>query len=578
MPTLNPDLVPCINPGSLFSRFTTDPSINIRWFVPVDPVTNTVLNRPIGDIALRQLILAKTIDALNLRLGHQALFPFLVTAQVNSGTQNVDIPPSWMWDMQASLPQKWERVRLARVKRLSGANVDSENEEHTGIIRLVFTAEEQGSTTEVALFQADFRIDSPLTYQIIRIITPSPGDEPLVIPPGETETVGGFITFRTLDSSDAGVQAFYSVVAPPADPTAVDSNGFFLDPLVIDVNDSVPGGSGVTGDFDFTAVSHGTGLLTLSAWNPIPSVDSTISTWLNTFRYPFDSGASLQASNAVGVVIPSGLFKEFNIVAPAGDEPDGDLSGEFFPVYINRIERLDPTSDTLKFFFSTFNVEVPSIVPVEFASLTLERTATEGSVVVIVPEKDLFQVQEGPEWMQGFGKGHVSLSNLWGSTSTTVDDFFDSFQTIIDATPQAVFTKEATRISSFGISRVPKYTPTTGQSQALKGTRNGISVPGLTNRYVVELDQGLGDQVDFATSTELPEDRRENPDIERFGFTGALTHRTVFMIMNTDGDEHDYETDVLPRLRILFGRDPDFGDFWWDGTVLKFFNGDTWIG
>ena len=138
MPTIDPSLVPCVSPGSLFSRFTDDPTINIRWFVPVDPVTNTVMNRPIADVALRQLILAKTVDALNLRLGHQALYPFLVQAQVNNGTQNVDVPPSWMWDMQASLPQKWENLRLARVKRLSGVNIDSNNNEYTGYFCRLF--------------------------------------------------------------------------------------------------------------------------------------------------------------------------------------------------------------------------------------------------------------------------------------------------------------------------------------------------------------------------------------------------------------------------------------------------------
>jgi hypothetical protein len=483
-----------------------------------------------------------------------------------------------MWDMQVSLPKKWENLRLARLKRLSGTNVNTDNNEYTGFIRLIFTANEVGSAQEIAIFKADFHIDSDLTYQIVRVAVPLPGEEPQVLPESESETVGGFITFRTLDVTDAGVQAFYSVVSPPDDPTNVDSNGFFINPVVIDINDSLPGGSDVTGDFSFAAVSHGTGLLTLSAYNPIPSVDSTIATWLATFNYPYESTATLQSSSATGVIIPVGLFKEFSLTVPTGDEPTNDISGTFYPVWVNRIVRKDPTSDTLEFIYATFNVETASLVPVEFASLTLTRTLAAGTRVDITPLDGLYPSKTGdPLWQQGFGKGHVALSDLWGSTGGTIDDFFDRFLTIIDDPAQAIFTKESTLLSSFGLTRSSEYVPTAGQAKALRGTRDGVTDPSATNRYVVEADQGVGDQVDFALNTMLPEDRRENPDIERFGFTGSLVHQTVKMVMNTDGANHDYPNDVLPRLRILFGRDPIFGDFWWDGTTLKFFNGDTWV-
>jgi hypothetical protein len=578
MPTIDPSLVPCINPGSLFSRFTVDPTINIRWFVPVDPVTHSVLNRPIADVALRQLILAKTVDALNLRLGHQALFPFLTVAQVNNGTQNVDVPPSWMWDMQVSMPQKWQRVRLARVKRLSGNNVDSNNTEYTGMMRLVFTAEEQGSTTEVSLFQADYHIDSLLTYQIVRVMIPSAGSEPTVLPAAESETVGGFITFRTLDATDAGVQAFYEVVGPALDPTNVDSNGFYVNPVVVEVNDSVAGGSGVSGDFDFAPVAHGTGLLTLSATNPIPSIDSTVSTWISTFNYPFDENASLQSTGATSVVIPVGLFKEVNLVAPAGDEPTSDVSGTNYPVWINRIVRDDPSAQSLKVYFATLNIETDSLVPVEFAILDLDRSDTANAVLPILPLEHLWPTQaDNVDFHQGFGRGHVKLSDLWGAASSTVEDFFDSFIPIINEPPQATFTKESTRMSSFGLSRVPKFTPTAGQSGALQGSRGNIQPPNSENRYVVEEDQGLGHQVDFNTHPDLDDDKRSNADIERYGYAGALAHKIVHLVVKTDGGEHDYTDDIEPRLEILFGRKPIFGDFWWDGTTLKFFNGNVWI-
>lgn len=578
MPTIDPSLVPSVTPGSLFSRFTEDPTINIRWFVPVDPVTNTVLNRPIADVALRQLILAKTVDALNLRLGHQALFPFLNQALLSNGTQSVDIPPSWIWDMQVSLPKKWENLRLAYLKRLSGVNADSSSSGYTGLIQLIFTANEQGQTQEVAIFKVNFQIDSDLTYQVVRAVVPTTGDAPSVLSPSESETVGGFFTFRTLDTTDVGVQSFYSVVEPASDPTNIDSSGLYVNPITVEVNDSVAGGSGITGDFSLVAVSHGTGLLTLSSYNSIPSSDSTIATWVATFNYPFESEATLQSTGSSGVIIPTGLFKEFSLVAPAGDEPTDDISGDYYPVWINRIVRQDTSADELQFIFATFNVESPSLVPVEFASLNLTRDMLAGRRVPIVPLDGLFPTQSGNVlWQQGFGEGHVALSDLWGATGTTISDFFDRFLTIIDEPAQATFTKEATLLSSFGLSRLPDTIPTSGQSLALRGSRDGVTDPSAANRFVVEGDQGLGDQVDFATHTSLPEDRRENADIERFGFTGALAHRIVKMVVNTDGTSHDYANDVLPRLRILLGRDPAMGDFWWDGTTLKFYNGDTWV-
>lgn len=577
MPTISDNLVPCINPGSLFNSLTTDDSINVRWLVATDPLYFEVLNRPIADLALRQLILAKTLDTLNLRLGHQALFPFLNQPQVNSGTQNVDVPLNWIWDMQLSLPRKWESVKLARVKRLSGSNpTDSTSGDYTGLLRLVFVAQTEGTTTEVAVAQADYTINSDLTYQNVRVTIPTTADESNPVPSGETETIDGFITFRTMDTLDAGVQTFLAVVAPPTDMTT-DSGGLFASPRVVEINDSLPGGSGVTGDFSLLAVSHGTGLLTLSAYNPIPPINSDVTTWINTFNYPFTPSASLQSANVTSVTIPTGLFKEFEITAPSGDEPTGDVSGTFYPVYISRIERLDAGADNLRFFFSTYNIETASIVPVEFASLDLARDGAADTVVSIVENTDLWVNQTGTDWFQGFGKGHVVLSDLWGSTGETITNFFDSFIPIIDSPAEAVFAKEATRISSYGISRVPEYAPTAGQAAAARGSRAGVSDPNSTNRFVVEADQGLGDQVDFGTSTELDADQREHADIERFGRTGALTHRVVYLVVNASGTI-DYDNDLLPRLRILFGRDPAFGDFWWDGTRLKFYNGDTWVG
>ena len=60
------------------------------------------------------------------------------------------------------------------------------------------------------------------------------------------------------------------------------------------------------------------------------------------------------------------------------------------------------------------------------------------------------------------------------------------------------------------------------------------------------------------------------------GYTGGLAHKIIILIYDSAGTHHNYEQHILPRLRCLLGRDPAFGDFLWDGTYLKVFNGDTW--
>jgi hypothetical protein len=137
MAVFNANLIPTIAPGTLFSRLTTDTSISIRWLTALDPVYFDVLNRPTGDLALRQLILAKTLDTINLRLGHQALFPYVVQPQIVNGTTIGDVPLGWIWDMNVSMPKKWEDVRLAKIKRVSGQNVSGSAAAYDGS-RLTF--------------------------------------------------------------------------------------------------------------------------------------------------------------------------------------------------------------------------------------------------------------------------------------------------------------------------------------------------------------------------------------------------------------------------------------------------------
>jgi hypothetical protein len=480
--------------------------------------------------------------------------------------------------MQVSLPQKWERVRLAKIKRISGTNGASSDSsfEFTGELRLVFTAQEQGSSVEVAVFQADVQLDSNLLYQIVRVGIPTASEETTPIDAGEASTVGGFIIFRTLDQTDSLNEAFLDAAAPPISGS-VESDGDFATPAVYQISDSTPGGTDEDNDFDLLAVSHGTGMLIVSATNAIPNLDSDIQVILGTLNFPFGLDATRASTNPTGITIPKGLFIEFDITAPAGDEPTDDISGTFFPVWINRIVRED-ASETLAFYLSTFNTsDQPSIVPVEFAKITLERDFEAGTIVAIIPTNNLFNSSDA-NWHQGFGRGHVVLSSLWGGSTSVVDDFFDSFVPIVDEPAEVLFSKTTARLASFAVSRVPKMAPTIGQSKALKGSKTGVSDPDSTNRYVVEADQGLGERVDFATNTSLPQDRRENEDIERYGYKGSLAHRLVQLVVDSSGDSHDYNNDILPRLKILLGRDPIFGDEWFDGVRKKFFNGQVWIG
>lgn len=585
MPVINPAVVPTVAPGNLFTTLTQDDTLNIRWLTAVDPAFFEALNRPIADSVLRQLILAKTLDQLSLSIGHQAMFPFLVQAQVSSGTETADIPPGWIWDLHMSLPAKWEDFRLAKIKRISGLNATSGA---TGSLRLIFTAAQETSSVEVAIFTADFVIDSALTYQRLRLIVATTAEETVAIDTGESETIDGFITLRTLDQSDPLVEAFYDLLSPGLNPTDSDLDGFYDTPEVYETVDTVPGGTGIPNDFQTTSMKHGTGLLVDSTENAIPSLDSDVQSWINAFNYPFDSIANRTSTGTTAVTIPIGLFREFDITAPAGDEPTGDTTGLFFPVWISKIESTtDSTGDQLRFTFATHNVTdtSPSLDAVDFARLDLRPTMVTGEIVAIIPIDDLtLNVSSEDElFEQHFGRGHVVLSSVWGGTTSTIDDFFDEFTTL--GVDQIDFTQSSTRISSYGISRVPKYTPTIGQSQALDGTSSDLDTPippSIDNKYVTEADQGLGNSIDLEADSDVD----PHAGIDRFGNTGALAHRIVRMCVDGTkiptgsavGADTFYVDEILPRLRLLLGRDPKFGDYWYDGTRLKFFNGDTFQG
>ena len=584
MPTINPNLIPTKTAGTLFSALTgADPSLTIRWLTATDPAYYEVLNRPHADLAVRQLVLAKTIDNLAIRLSSQTLFPFIIQARVSAGTFEVDVPLGWIWDMSASLPKKWENLRLAKILRMSGTNGTGS---YTGILRLIFSASVQNSSTEVYVFYADYVIDSVLTFQPIRLqVVTSAIDPTQPINPGEAETVAGFILFKTMDVSQTSVANFLDLVAPPVDTSDANSDGYYDNPAIYEISDSNAGGSG-DDDFALSVIAHGTGMLTDSAYNSIPALDSEIQTWLTTFNYPFSADANLTSVD--GIIIPKGLFKEFNIVAPAGDAPTGNTSGSFYPVFINRIEYVGSTSDVIRVYFATYNVTdlstggSPSTVPVEFAKLDLRRAGVPNEIIEIESIDNLKNATgtDADDFNQHFGRGHVVLSDLWDGSTTAVDDFFDQLEAIVDNPADTYYSISSSRISAFGISRVPKYTPTVGQAGALFGSterRINKIQPSYDNRYICEQDQGLGDLIDLEAQNGIT----PNLAIDRYGYSGSLAHKIVKLVVDATKSGSDatfYDQQVLPRLRILLGRNPQFGDFWYTGTRLLFYNGDSWQG
>jgi hypothetical protein len=520
--------------------------------------------------------MAKSVDRLQLSVGKENLFPFIVDPIVVSGTQEDQLPVKWIWDFHASLPKKWENLRLTKIKRMSGSNNSTSGLD--GILRLIFAANIQGSITEVSIFSADYQIDSDLTYQLQRLTIVDESEEANSIDPGESETVSGFVTFRTLDVNDQDVIDFINLLAPSSNVTDLNSDGLFDAPSVYEIADSIAGSTAVTEDFGAVSISHGTGLMLNSSWNAIPTLDSDPQSWISAFNYPFDQNANL--TSADNIQIPEGLFREFNITAPAGDNPTGDGSGLFYPVWINRIERLGSGVNTLRFYFSTFNVtDNPNTVPIEFATLDLLRSYSSGQIVEILPLNNLKLINDA-SFEQHIGRGHVVLSSVWDNTTQTINNFFDTFAAITISPADTDFPRSSTRISSFGISRVPKYVPTAGQSQAMLGSssrQDPPKYPNINNRYVTEEDQGAGLQVDLeAFDGIIP-----NQAIDRYGYSGSLAHRIVQLNVSADnlGDSPTtYDDQILPRLRILYGRDPKFGDFWYNGTRLMFYNGDSWQG
>jgi hypothetical protein len=360
-----------------------------------------------------------------------------------------------------------------------------------------------------------------------------------------------------------------------------NADGLYDNPAIYEILDSVAGGVVSTDDFSAVQISHGTGLISANAINSIPALDSEIQTWLTTFNYPFASNANLTSTD--GITIPQGLFKEFDLCVPAGDAPTGDSTGTYYPVYISKIEVIDATNDVIRFTFSTFNVtdSAPSTEPVDFATLDLPVASSVNDIIEIVPTGNLQNVlgTDTAEFNQHFGRGHVVLSDLWDMTSSAITNFYSSLSLLVPTpTRETAFSLSSTRLSSFGLSRVPKYSPTLGQSQALVGSSERRVVPiypSDTNRFVCEQDDGLGDTIDLEAQSGVT----PSLAIDRYGYTGGLVQRCVKLVVDptkVTSDPDFYTNEVLPRLTILLGRSPRFGDTWYNGVVYLRYNGNSW--
>lgn len=575
MPTIIPEQVPTVNPGSLFYVLTTNNSLAVRFMTAQDPHYFDAYNRPMADIALRQLILAKTIDQIGLRLSHQALFPFLIPTTVDVGTAKISLPVAWLWDCHVSLNEKYTALRLAQVERISGQNNPSAST-FTGKFKLIFTATVDDGAVETGIFTAEYEIDSSLSFQIVAISPCTESEFSPALPTSEVGSIAGYVIFRTLNqTTEAG---FLTALAPPTGGTAL-TDGSFAVPAVYDVSDSVTGGSSVTDDFKLDAVSHGTGILVASAFNALPSVQTDEPAILSALNYPWRTGARLTSLDSKST-IPNNLFSIFEMNAPMGDRDTSNANP--YPVYLTKIRRLDSAAASIELFFSTMNTIIGNTSEdlTEFASLVLNKsdfgTSGPGTEIRIYPTNNLIDNTDPAAVLkrQNFGTGYVVLNSTWAN-DTAILDLFTGLTTIVDVPADRVFKAE---LGEFALRRAPSTVPTIGQSQAMEGStarRTSPNAPSDGNRFVTEGDQGIGDPLNF-TEHSFP----SNPDIEDIGYTGSLLTKKFIMKVNTANDANfNYADDILPRMRLLLGgRDPIFGDVWYDGTVFKTFNGDTWIG
>jgi hypothetical protein len=573
MPTISPSLIPLKSIGNLFSSLSGgDSTLNIRWLSPTDPVFYEALNRPIADIAVRQLVIAKSVDAIQAQVGRQSVFPFIVQPIVGfNTTQFVEIPMGMIWDMQVSVPAKWRYLRLAEIQRVRGTN-DISAQEYTGTYRFVFSGVTEIDSTEVYIFYADYQLDSNLYFQPVQIeiVDANVAGNNQYIPAAESQTVSGWITFKTLSQNDDFNQTFYQNLSPPLVLTT-NTQGYYLDPAVYPLKDTPAGSTSVTDDFSLAIESHGTGFITESAWTSIPSIGSDFQAWIESTNYPFATTATLIDTSNIS--IPIGIFKEFNILIPAGDGPMANQNlvkdDGFYQVFIDTIEYINSTG-TIRFHFSTNGASGYRRVSYMDLLAAYKTTDSKNTVIPIIP------TDTSNSSTDEIGRGHVVLSDLWTGANSDISDFYTNVQ----LNGGLIFNRNNTRIGSFGISRSSRYGPNKGQSEALAGstsTKTSPINPSATNRYVTEQDQGLGNTVDFSVLPDIP----GHIAFDSVGYAGSLNHRVVKLVVDSTAIPNDpafYATYILPRLTRLFGRAPQFGDGWYNGVRFMWHNGDSWQG
>lgn len=261
MPSINPNLIPSISPGNLFGRLSTDNAISIRWLTGQDPVYFDVLNRPLADLRIGQLILAKSLDSFSFNVGYLDNFPFLIIPTVRDGSNTALVPNEIFHDCHLSVPLKWYNLRLVRIDRLSGTNDAVSG--YSGTVRFIFAANRGESGPLIALMAADYVIDSNLDYQIVRVGAVEASDVPGFTPvdPADATSIDGYIVFKTQSLDSSGI---------PTNPDFRD----FLD-LVSPGNIAgyeIADSGGITGgeqDFNAEIIEYGTGLLIPNAFNLI---------------------------------------------------------------------------------------------------------------------------------------------------------------------------------------------------------------------------------------------------------------------------------------------------------------------
>jgi len=259
MPIFNNSLIPSVSAGRIIDRFLSDETLNVRWLTPEDPAHFSALNRPLSDLALRQLVIAKVLDTITLDLKFVEKFPFVCQPVVEGGSFTLDLPLKLIRDLHVAFPAKYANPRLARIDRLNGSNDSGTDPKYTGTLRFIFIAD-SGDGSDVALFYADYLIDSSDDLQFVSVEAASdqskvPGLTPL--PSEDSGFITGVMIFRTGDQDLSDITTFYDFVAPS------DVNGIANYPILDAQSCEINIGTDV--------LDSGSGLLTSSAYNQIIS-------------------------------------------------------------------------------------------------------------------------------------------------------------------------------------------------------------------------------------------------------------------------------------------------------------------